>query len=122
MQPLLLSASERQRLSQVALGIEPADTVIQNARLVNVFTGEIIPDQAVAIARGRIARVDDNVSDTIGAETEVLDADNQTLAPGFLDTHCHMLATRYSVPEFLRFAIPGGTTLIVTETIELGSI
>jgi adenine deaminase len=52
----------------------------------------------------------------------VIEADGQTLAPGFLDTHCHTLATRYSVPEFLRYAIPGGTTTIVTETIELGSV
>src|SRR5215203_5307387 len=122
MQPLSVSQSDRRWLAHVALGNQPAETVITNVRVVNVFTGEILPDQAVAIARGRVARVDSNAVDTIGADTEVIDADGQTLAPGFLDTHCHMLATRYSVPEFLRYAIPGGTTLVVTETIELGSI
>jgi adenine deaminase len=122
MQPLLLSSADRRRLSRVALGSEAADTVVRNARLVNVFTGEILAGQSVAIASGRVARVDDDVSDTIGPDTEVIEADDQTLAPGFLDTHCHMLGTRYCVPEFLRYAIPGGTTTIVTETIELGSI
>lgn len=122
MPPLHIPQSLRRRLSRVALGQEPADTVITNARVVNVFTGEILPGHAVAIASGRIARVDADVRDTIGPTTEIIDAEGQTLAPGFLDTHCHILATRYSLPEFLRHAIPGGTTLIITETIELGSV
>ncbi|MFN0073373.1 MAG: adenine deaminase C-terminal domain-containing protein [Chloroflexota bacterium] len=122
MQPLHFSQTLRRRLRRVALAQEPAEIVIQNARVVNVFTGEILPDQSVAIAAGRIARVDSDVSDTVGAITEMIDADGQTLVPGFIDTHCHLLSTRYSVPEFLKYAVPGGTTLIVTETIEFGSL
>lgn len=46
-----------QTLTKVALGVEKAETVIKNARLVNVYTAEIRENIDVAIAEGRIALV-----------------------------------------------------------------
>jgi len=42
------------RLLAVARGDEPADVLLRDARVVNVFSGEILPGD-VAIAGGRIA-------------------------------------------------------------------
>ena len=47
------------RLARVATGAEKADLVIQNAKLINGCTAEIIDDVSVAIADGRIALVGD---------------------------------------------------------------
>lgn len=106
----------------VALGTRPADTVIQNARLLNVFTGEFLPDQSVAIAAGRVAAVGDDLSGAVGPNTTIVPADGQTLIPGFIDGHTHLFASRYGIEEFLRHSVPGGTTLAISEITELGSI
>lgn len=106
----------------VAQGQQPADTVIRRSNVVNVFTGEVLQNQTIAIRHGRVAYVGDEPPDFVGATTEVVDADGQTAAPGFIDAHTHIFSSRYSVPEFIRFAAVGGTTLVITETIEMASI
>ncbi len=55
---------------------------------------------------------------TIGSGTTVIDGKGKVLIPGFVDGHAHMLY--YASPqEFLRYAMRGGTTTIVTEIMEL---
>ena len=71
------------RLAKVATGVEKADLVIQNAKLINVCTSEIIDGVSVAIADGRIALVGD-ASHCIGEGTQVIDADGKYLAPAFM--------------------------------------
>ena len=46
-----------QSLVAVAMGRQPADTVICNGRWVNVHSGEILPGTDVAIVAGRVAYV-----------------------------------------------------------------
>ena len=46
-------------MANVAMGVEKADLVIRNARLVNVCTCEIQEGMDVAVAEGRIALVGD---------------------------------------------------------------
>jgi adenine deaminase len=47
---------ELARIIKMARGLEPADILIRNARLVNVFSGEIYPTD-IALARSRIVGV-----------------------------------------------------------------
>ncbi|MDQ1330746.1 MAG: adenine deaminase, partial [Thermodesulfobacteriota bacterium] len=54
----------------------------------------------------------------IGKDTVVLDAAGRTIIPGLIDGHAH-IAWLYNVSEFLKYAIPGGTTTIVTESMEI---
>ena len=112
-----LANAERRRLIHTALGREKADLVIKNARLVNVYTGEILDGQAVAVRGAWIAHVGPDADHTVGAGTTVIDAAGRTLIPGLIDGHTH-LAWLFSIDEFLRHVIAGGTTTIVTETIE----
>ena len=71
-------------LARVAMGVEKADTVILNARLVNVCTGEIQEGMDVAISEGRIALVGD-AAHCIGENTRIIDGTDQYIAPGFMD-------------------------------------
>ena len=59
---LHLTEEEMQTLRQVALGIEKADLVIINARLINVYTGEIQENYGVAIKGRCIALVGPDLS------------------------------------------------------------
>ena len=57
---------ESRALMQVALGQDKADLAVVNARVANVYTGELI-DQCAISAKGRwIAYVGRNPDDTIG--------------------------------------------------------
>jgi adenine deaminase len=112
------SVSETEQLMQVALGEEKADLAIVNADIVNVYTGEIIENQSIGIKGPWIAYVGKNLTDAIGPDTEVIDAGGYTVIPGLIDGHTH-IAWLYTTREFLKHVIPGGTTTVVTETIEL---
>jgi len=112
------TAEETSQLIKVALGEEKADLAVINAKIVNVYTGEILEDQSVAVKGKWIAYVGQNVADSIGPQTEVIDARDQTLIPGLIEGHTH-IACLYTAYEFLKHVLPGGTTTIVTETFEV---
>ncbi len=104
-------------LMQTALGREPADLVIENARLVNVFTGEIEPESAVAVRGPWIARVARETADVIGPHTRRIDAAGRFLTPGLIDAHTH-LAWIACASQIVPYAIASGVTTMVTETLE----
>jgi adenine deaminase len=111
-------SDESKALMQVALGREKADLAVINARLANVYTGEILNDCAI-VSKGRwIAYVGQASGDTIGPQTEVIDASGQTVIPGLIDGHTH-LSWLCRIDEFLKYAAKGGTTAIVSETLEV---
>lgn len=107
----------RQNLIDVALGNAPGDLAIVNARLVNVYTGEILDNQSVVTCGERIACVGTDVEYAIGDATTVIDAEGATLIPGLIDGHTHV-AWLFTAGEFLKYVAVGGTTTIVTETLE----
>ncbi len=104
-------------LIDTALGKIKADMIIVNADLVNVYSGELLRGQSVAIKGDRIAYVGEKAEHTIGPDTKVIDAAGKVLVPGFIDTHAHLIAL-CPLDEFLKYAMRGGTTTIVSETIE----
>ncbi|MFO7715100.1 adenine deaminase C-terminal domain-containing protein [Desulfosarcina sp.] len=109
--------NKKQKMIDVALGRIPGDLAIVNARLLNVYTGEIQDNQSICTSGARIACVGPDVGHAIGCGTTVLDAAGATLIPGLIDGHAHV-ASLFTAAEFLRYAARGGTTAIVTETME----
>jgi adenine deaminase len=105
------------KLMDVALGKADADMVVIHANLLNVYTGELIPDQSIRIADKWIAFVGPDSESSIGSETIVINAENQTVIPGLIDGHTH-LAWMCPIHEYLEYIIPGGTTTIVSESLE----
>jgi adenine deaminase len=108
---------ENQQLVDVALGNTPADLAVVNASVVNVYTREVLKNHAVLVRDRWIAYVGRTVADSIGAKTTVIDAEGKPVIPGFIDGHTHM-AWLYTADQFLRYVIPGGTTTVVTESLE----
>ena len=109
------------KLAQVATGAQKADLVIQNARLVNVCTHEIMENISVAIADGRIALVGD-ASHCIGENTQVVDAENKYLAPAFMDGHIHIESSMLSVGEYAKAVIAHGTSGVFIDPHEICNV
>ena len=112
-----MNENQTKKLIDVALGRTPCDLAIVNARLLNVYTGEILDGQSVCTCGERIACMGTDVGYAIGDGTTVIDAGGATLIPGFIDGHAHV-ASSFTAGEFLKYAARGGTTTIVTETLE----
>ena len=114
-------ATDREKmheLMKVALGEAEADLAIVNGSVVNVYTGEVLTGDTVLIKGDKIAYVGKNATKSIGSSTQVIDATGKTLIPGLIDGHTHVEFT-YSISEFLRYAMKGGTTTIITEVIQI---
>ena len=106
-----------QKLMAVSLGKQPADLAVINARLLNVYTGEILENQAICTCGPWIAYVGENPGESIGPDTEIVNAAGKTVIPGLIDGHAH-LAWMATPDEFLKHIMTGGTTTIVTEVLE----
>lgn len=113
----MLAERDIQSLMDTALGKSPAELVVVNADLVNVYSAEILPDCAIAIRNGWIAGVGTLAPGSIGPETRIIDAAGYTVIPGFIEGHTH-LATLITPDQFVPHAIRSGTTTIITETME----
>ncbi len=104
----------------VAGGKEPANLVVTNGKIVNVFSGEIY-DGGVAVAGDKIAAVGD-VDYTIGEGTKVLDAQGKYLTPGFIDGHIHPESSNLAIRSFAEAVLKHGTTVIMTDLHEIGVV
>ena len=104
------------RLISVAKGELPADLVLANARVVNVFTGEIEPGN-VAICGDRIAGVGD-----YHQGREVLDLKGKYLAPGLINGHTHIESSMLDIGQYARAVVPRGTLAVVTDLHEIANV
>lgn len=109
-------------LAAVARGDAEPDTIVRDGRLVNVHTGEIRPGTDLVIADGRVVRTTDTGAVAPGDATEVIDADGQYLAPGFLDTHVHYESSMVTATGFCRGVVPTGTTGAFMDPHEIGNV
>jgi len=112
---------KRSRLSEVALGLLPADKVFLNSTIFNVFTREFIKNQSVWIKDGMIAYVGSENDPPRDNQTEVIDVEEMVLLPGLIEGHTH-ITNRYSIEEFVKQVIPTGVTTVITETMEFGLV
>ena len=106
------------QLMRVALGQEAADMAVVNGRLLNVFTGELLEGLSVCTKGPWIAYVGDSPAGKIGRQTQVIDAAGRTLIPGLIDGHSH-LAWMGCVDAFVKPLMAGGTTTVITESLEV---
>ncbi len=102
-------------LIDVASGRKKADLVLKNANVINVFTKEILPAD-VAIVGGYIAGVG-----KYDAENTI-DCTDKYLCPGFIDAHIHIESTMVVPGEFVRMALPSGTTTVIADPHEITNV
>jgi adenine deaminase len=111
-----------QAMVATAMGREPADLIIRNARLVNVNVARIQSGVDIAVRHGFIALVGDASHIPVGEETKVVDADGRYVMPGFIDTHDHVESSMVDVRNFAAAVLPHGTTTIACDNHEITNV
>ncbi len=102
-------------LIRVARGDEPADLLLKNARIVNVFTGDI-DETHIAITQSRIVGLGDYQAH------EVVDVGGRFACPGFIDAHVHIESAMVPPNEFARAVVPRGTTTVIADPHEIANV
>jgi adenine deaminase len=114
--------SNSQTLAAVARREQPAETVIKNASIINVHTGELRHNRSLLISNGRIAAVTETGVGEAAEQSTIIDAKDEILAPGFLDTHVHYESSMVTATGFCRGVVPTGTTGAFMDPHEIGNV
>lgn len=104
----------QQKLS-VARGERRAELLFKNARVVNVFSGEI-HEANVAVDDGRIIGFGDYQA------RKVVNLQGAYLAPSLIDGHFHIESSMLTAPEFARAVVPHGTGALVIDPHEYANV
>jgi adenine deaminase len=103
-------------LIAVAKGDMPADLVISNAKIVNVFSGEIESGN-VAVYKGRIAGIGDYAK-----AKKIIDLGGKYLAPGLINGHTHIESSMLDIGQYARAVVSRGTLAVITDLHELTNV
>jgi adenine deaminase len=106
---------ELSALIQSARGQIPAELLLKNARVVNVFTGEI-EETSIAISHSRVVGLGEYDAATI------TDLKGAYVCPGFIDTHVHIESALVPPYEFARAVVPHGVTTVVIDPHEIANV
>jgi adenine deaminase len=93
----------------------PADIVIKNGKIIDIFNLEIIEGD-VAISDGMIVGIGDYEGDII------IDAQGRYISPAFIDSHVHIESSMVTPKEFSKLVIPHGVTTVITDPHEIANV
>lgn len=99
-----------------ARGLVPADLVIRNVQLLDVFSGQFMKTD-LAIGNGRIVGIGEGYQ----GKREV-DGDGQYAVPGFIDAHVHIESSLMTPARFQEAVLPCGTTTVLWDPHEIANV
>jgi adenine deaminase len=103
-------------LIAVARGDRPADLLLRNARLINVFSGAI-EETEIALAGGYVAGIGSDYS-----ASEEIDVKHAYVAPGLIDAHVHIESSLCVPAGFAAAVLPHGVTAAITDPHEIANV
>jgi adenine deaminase len=104
------------QLLAVARGDQPADVVLRNARLINVFSGRVEQSE-IAIFGDRIAGLGAGYS-----AQRVIDLGGAFVAPGLMDAHVHIESSLCIPSQFAAGVVPRGVTSVIADPHEIANV
>ncbi len=110
----------RAALIAAARGDAPLDVLIRGAKVVNVYTLEVL-EADIGILGNRIAIVDYGSQFNLVASTTI-QAEGCFAIPGLIDTHVHIESSLVTPSEFARGVLPFGTTTVVIDPHEICNV
>ena len=93
----------------------PADMVIKNAKIIDVFNLEITEGD-VAISDGMFIGIGHYEG------RQVIDAKGKYICPSFIDAHVHIESSMVTPSEFAKVVLPHGVTTVITDPHEIGNV
>lgn len=99
----------------VAMGDEKADLVFKRAKILNVFSEEIMVSD-LAVSNGFIV----GIGSYDGLKE--IDMSEKYLVPGFMDAHMHIESSMVSPAELAKAIAPTGTTTIIADPHEIVNV
>ncbi len=110
-----MSKEELRRRIEVATGRKAAQLVLKNAKIVNVFSHEVV--------EGSLA-VDNGIVIGIGAYSgdEEIDMGRRYLIPGLIDAHVHIESSLSTPGQFAKAVVPHGTTGLIADPHEIANV
>ncbi|WP_088103444.1 adenine deaminase [Halalkalibacter urbisdiaboli] len=108
---------EKQLKNRVAMATkrQPADIVVKNGKIIDVFNLEII-EQDLAIGEGYIVGIGQYEGMT------VIDAKGQYICPAFIDGHVHIESAMVPPEEFANIVVPRGVTTVMADPHEIANV
>lgn len=110
-----MELKDYQRYSEITRGLRKAELVLKNAKIVNVFTGEILAGD-VAIEAGIIVGIGSYEGKT---ERDMI---GKYICPGFIDSHLHLESTLVTPGELVTVASRHGTTTFIVDPHESANV
>ena len=104
------------RMIDAAMHRIPADLVIYNCNIVDVYTGTVRKG-SIAVTEGIIVGFGDDYRGQ-----EEYDAKGAYAAPGLIDAHIHIESSYTSPEEFGRMVVPRGTTTVIADPHEIVNV
>jgi adenine deaminase len=98
-----------------ARGQKQVDLLLANARIINVFSGEIVSGN-IAVAQGYIVGLGSYAAE------KTVDVGGRFVAPGFIDAHVHIESSMTCITEFSRAVVACGTTTVVADPHEIANV
>ena len=102
-------------LIRQARGEQPAELVLKNCKIINVFT-KTIDTEDIAISKGLIIGVG-----TYRGVKEI-DMSDFFVSPGFIDGHCHIESSMVTPSEYAKLVMPYGTTSVIADCHEIANV
>src|SRR5690348_4846279 len=118
---LNFSIADLRRRIDLAAGQKKVDLIVQNANIVNVFSGEIHKSD-VAIADGIFVGLGQTEEYEEYDAQNVIDVQGRFMCPGLIDGHIHLESTFLAPPEFCSIAALHGTSAVICDPHEIANV
>jgi adenine deaminase len=106
---------DKQKLLAVSRGEKPADLVIKNAKIINVYTKDIDTGD-LAISDGYFIGIGNYEA------KNTIDLSGYYIAPGFIDGHVHIESSMLTPNNYALAVMPRGTTAVIADCHEIANV
>src|SRR5919199_4793903 len=113
--------SKLKRRIDLATGQKKADLLVRNARIVNVFSGEIHKSD-VAVADGIFVGFGPTEEYKAHDTRNVISTQGRFMCPGLIDGHIHLESTFLTPREFCSIAALHGTSAVICDPHEIANV